>query len=282
MMAETASLKSTDSTDNLRSQLDFNTNTNNASPPQKFSHHQQTITTLQEAFPSVESSVIEAVLENQHGNVESSFEVLLGMSDPDYQAPTDDDRYALEQQEKEDALLAKQLAQEYNKHQQRQQRQQQQQDNTGNTDSVFSGFQEELPVIKERVIEVGNAAKKKIMGFYNSFMEQGSSTNPNNHNSNYYNNNNRYQDGLTNDMRGLRLSSDSNLTPGRTSTHEQQLDDDAAFARRLAMEDAHLERLSAQRLKQQQQQQQQEPYEKKGMHVEEGKNRHRQGLVDYS
>jgi hypothetical protein len=108
------------------------------------------------------------------------------------------------------------------------------------------------------------AAKKKIMGFYNSFMDQSSSSSP------------QTAETMTNDMRGLRLDSNP------------QMDDDAAFARRLAMEDAQLERLckfdtiyeethshtlmnlfmggrtiAAQRSKQQS--------EKKGVQVEEGK-----------
>lgn len=114
-------------------------NTSPAPPPKPLSPHQQALATLQEAFPSVEPGVIEAILEIQHGNMEAAFEVLLGMSDPDYQAPaTTDDQYALEQQEKEDALLAKRLAQQYD---QQQQRQQQPQPQRQDSESVFSGFQ---------------------------------------------------------------------------------------------------------------------------------------------
>jgi hypothetical protein len=41
---------------------------------------------LKEAFPDVEDDIIEAILHSQAGNVDSSFEVLLGMSDPNYKS----------------------------------------------------------------------------------------------------------------------------------------------------------------------------------------------------
>lgn len=39
---------------------------------------------LKEAFPDTDVEVIEAVLQTQNDNVESTFEILLGMSDPSY------------------------------------------------------------------------------------------------------------------------------------------------------------------------------------------------------
>jgi hypothetical protein len=41
---------------------------------------------LKEAFPDVEDDIIEAILHSQAGNVDSSFEILLGMSDPNYKS----------------------------------------------------------------------------------------------------------------------------------------------------------------------------------------------------
>ena len=41
---------------------------------------------LKEAFPETDTEVIEAVLQAQNDNIESSFEMLLGMSDPSYKA----------------------------------------------------------------------------------------------------------------------------------------------------------------------------------------------------
>lgn len=57
-------------------QLQQQTRLDNLPPP---------VRTLKEAFPDVDIEVIEAILESQRGQVEPSFEVLLGMSDPSYQ-----------------------------------------------------------------------------------------------------------------------------------------------------------------------------------------------------
>ncbi|KAI8093713.1 uncharacterized protein BX664DRAFT_330386 [Halteromyces radiatus] len=264
MMAESTSLHSMSSNENKNDQTILTKEVNASSPkgedttsPQQqqqeqeqqlpISPHQQAINTLQEAFPSVELQVIEAIFESQHNNLDATFDILLGMSDPSYKssAPTitnDDDRLAQEQQEKDDELLARQLAQEYDQQQQRQQRQQPRSEN----ESTFSSIQEELPVIKERVIEAGNVAKKKIMDFYNSFMDQSSSNNNANNSQQPYQQQ-QYQEkkSLSDDMRGLRLSTSPSQYLVQTSTSDQQMEDDAAFARRLAMEDAHLERLAA-------------------------------------
>lgn len=41
---------------------------------------------LKEAFPDIDLEVIEAILQAQNDGLESSFEILLGMSDPNYQS----------------------------------------------------------------------------------------------------------------------------------------------------------------------------------------------------
>ncbi|KAF7723406.1 hypothetical protein EC973_002050 [Apophysomyces ossiformis] len=164
------------------------------------------VRTLKEAFPDIDVEVIEAILDSQRGQVEPAFEVLLGMSDPSYKpeaarqetntrstattiedAPDDDDNIpappmpprpsqaalARDEQMRKDEEYAKQLALEderirvlqYQRGQQLRQQQQQQQHRED--DEPLFNFQEEFPVIKEKVIEAGNAAKKKVMDFYN-------------------------------------------------------------------------------------------------------------------
>ncbi|KAI8146062.1 hypothetical protein BJV82DRAFT_600309 [Fennellomyces sp. T-0311] len=179
----------------------------------------EAVRTLKEAFPETDVEVIEAILESQSNSVERSFEVLLGMSDPNYKPeviprpqPTDNtqddipppampprptgDRQAtqapygywqqpeqqpqhqqqpqeprsVEEQMRMDEEFARQLALQderdrVNQYRQRQQQQQQQQED----DQPLFNFQEDLPVIKEKVIEAGNAAKKKVMDLYNQF-----------------------------------------------------------------------------------------------------------------
>ncbi|KAI8355687.1 hypothetical protein BD560DRAFT_406959 [Blakeslea trispora] len=152
---------------------------------------------LKEAFPETDTEVIEAVLQAQNDNIESSFEVLLGMSDPSYKVtvatppmpprPQNEAPYAywqrqeqqqveqpisVEEQMRLDEAYAKQLLEEDRRYsqqrRQQQQQQQQQQHNRQNSEeeSLFN-FQDELPVIKEKMKEAGNAAKKKVLDFYN-------------------------------------------------------------------------------------------------------------------
>ncbi|MCJ1466446.1 ubiquitin-binding protein cue5 [Pseudocyphellaria aurata] len=54
-------------------------------PPRPLSPNQQSENTLREAFPSIDASVVKAVLRASGGSVEPAFNALLGMSDPDSQ-----------------------------------------------------------------------------------------------------------------------------------------------------------------------------------------------------
>ncbi|CAO3585925.1 unnamed protein product [Absidia cylindrospora] len=93
-----------------------------------------------------------------------------------------------EEQMRLDEEYAKQLAlederQRVQQHQSRQRQQQnQQQSEEGPMDEFIKDIQEELPVIKEKMIEAGNAAKKKMMDWYNQVK-----TNHMNNDDNSYN-----------------------------------------------------------------------------------------------
>ncbi|KAL9033355.1 MAG: hypothetical protein Q9214_007556, partial [Letrouitia sp. 1 TL-2023] len=52
-------------------------------PPRPVNPQQQAENTLKEAFPSIDASVIKAVLRASGGSIEPAFNALLGMSDPD-------------------------------------------------------------------------------------------------------------------------------------------------------------------------------------------------------
>ncbi|CAO3699347.1 unnamed protein product [Rhizopus stolonifer] len=156
---------------------------------------------LKEAFPDIDTDVIEAILQSQNDNVDRSFELLLGMSDPQYQPTpppmpprpqTDNAPYAYWQQHEgttaddqfhRDEEYAKQLALE-DERKARQRQQQRREQDKDEDDSIFnfqgtiehmfmsyklntSFFLEELPIIKEKVKEAGNAAKRKMLDFYN-------------------------------------------------------------------------------------------------------------------
>ncbi|KAI9260092.1 hypothetical protein EDC94DRAFT_611731 [Helicostylum pulchrum] len=117
------------------------------------------IKTLKDAFPDLDVEVIEAVLETQAGNLDATFEVLLGLSDPSYK-PTPQEVEGLSQL-RQDEEYARRLAREGDAHYP--------QNNAQTTQPLFN-LQEELPIIKEKVIEAGTAAKNKFMNFYNQLM----------------------------------------------------------------------------------------------------------------
>ncbi|KAL0088798.1 hypothetical protein J3Q64DRAFT_1731675 [Phycomyces blakesleeanus] len=100
-----------------------------------------------------------------------------GTQDPSIQTRS---QISVEEQLRMDEEFARQLAMEdanesdyqYQRQHQRQgyqrQRQQRVDDDSDDDDPLFN-FQEEFPVIKEKVIEVGNAAKKKVIDLFNQF-----------------------------------------------------------------------------------------------------------------
>lgn len=90
-------------------------------PPRPLSPQEQAANTLIEAFPSIDTKVVKAVLAASGGKVEPAFNALLGMSDPDFQpeeaAPQQPPRptqRAPQSQLEADELYARQLADQYN------------------------------------------------------------------------------------------------------------------------------------------------------------------------
>lgn len=94
-------------------------------PPRPLSAREQAENTLKEAFPSIDASVVRAVLTASGGNVEPAFNALLGMTDPDSQRepgpPAKPPRPARQapptstklSQLEADELYARQLAEQY-------------------------------------------------------------------------------------------------------------------------------------------------------------------------
>lgn len=99
-----------------------------AMPPRPLSPQQQAENTLIEAFPSIDTKVVKAVLNASGGKVEPAFNALLGMSDPDFQPeetpappPRQPPRPVQRQQKQQpmsqleaDEQYARQLAEQYN------------------------------------------------------------------------------------------------------------------------------------------------------------------------
>lgn len=207
------------------------------------------VKTLKDAFPDLDIDIIETILASQGGNLDSAFEVLLGMSDPSYKPEPSSD------QMRQDEEYARRLARES-------QRTQNTTPKNTNDQALLFNFQEELPIIKEKVIEAGAAAKNKIMNLYNQFM---AGPNDSQNMSGSSNNNNRNNGDLLETRMGNLSLTESQPSPNnasadlyewdgrvtqskvKTSTPNDQLLSDEEFARRIAREEAELAAASVNR-----------------------------------
>ncbi|KAH7004987.1 hypothetical protein EDB82DRAFT_65258 [Fusarium venenatum] len=173
-------------------QVQAPTSTNEAAPPKPprpVSETQQNEAILKEAFPSVELSVIKAVLRASGGRVEPAFNALLELTDPDAaqneptdvpppQPPRPQNRSQMSQMEA-DELYARQLAEHYdnvgdyenrtanrgaNDGRQRQGQQGQQGPEWGD-DREHSFLDDDLPVIRENLRKGFFETQEKVNGW---------------------------------------------------------------------------------------------------------------------
>ncbi|KAL4774806.1 hypothetical protein BDW60DRAFT_214752 [Aspergillus nidulans var. acristatus] len=131
-------------------------------PPRPLSPRQQAENTLKEAFPSVEVSVVKAVLVASSYDVERAFHALLGMTDPnasaqdDYAPPKPPRPSATQRQLEADELYARQLAEHYNRRAQPPRggdeayRRQRHFDDAAE-EKEYNFFDDDLPVIRENI-----------------------------------------------------------------------------------------------------------------------------------
>ncbi|RGB42016.1 hypothetical protein C1646_810291 [Rhizophagus diaphanus] len=148
----------------------------------------EAINTLKGMFPSVDPEVCEAVFEANQANLEQSINALLSMSDPNYKseenipAQTESGPNTSEQI-KRDEELARSLAAEadrqfyaenpqYDAQQQRQQHGQQPPPQQQQQQSAFPDFSEELPIIKEKIVQAVDTTKKKAKEWYEKLKQQ--------------------------------------------------------------------------------------------------------------
>lgn len=157
-----------------------------AKPPRPISPHQQAEITLIEAFPTIDTKVVKAVLTASGGKVEPAFNALLGMSDPDFrvedaqppaQPPRPAQRQPLNQLEA-DERLARQLAEQYNfdgrsGHQYNQRepgrRGPNQQRMSDNDDRERSFFDDDLPEIGRNIQEGFMETQKRVNSWITHF-----------------------------------------------------------------------------------------------------------------
>ncbi|PYI01727.1 hypothetical protein BO78DRAFT_423236 [Aspergillus sclerotiicarbonarius CBS 121057] len=131
-------------------------------PPRPLSPRQEAEKTLREAFPSIEASVVKAVLVASNWDVERSFHALLSMTDPtaaerDAPPPKPPRPTAAQRQLEADELYARQLAEHYNRRapQPRWENERPQQRPRSGSDmsdeKEYSFFDDDLPVIRENI-----------------------------------------------------------------------------------------------------------------------------------
>ncbi|KAI9376838.1 hypothetical protein BJX61DRAFT_5205 [Aspergillus egyptiacus] len=131
-------------------------------PPRPLSPKQQAENTLKEAFPSIEASVVRAVLVASAYDVERAFNALLGMTDPnaaqeDYAPPKPPRPTAAQRQLEADELYARQLAEHYNRRAQppRERHEasygQQRRGSELSEEKEYNFFEDDLPVIRENI-----------------------------------------------------------------------------------------------------------------------------------
>lgn len=156
-------------------------------PPRPASPHQQAEITLIEAFPTIDTKVVKAVLAASGGKVEPAFNALLGMSDPDFRVedtqppsrpPRPTQRQPLNQLEA-DELYARQLAEQYNgsgqstghRYNQREpgRRGPNQQRSADDEDRERSFFDDDLPEIGRNIQEGFMETQKKVNSWITNF-----------------------------------------------------------------------------------------------------------------
>ncbi|ORY74848.1 hypothetical protein BCR37DRAFT_196144 [Protomyces lactucae-debilis] len=136
------------------------------------------VETLQAAFPDIDAAVISAVLMASGQNLERSFDALLGMSDPNHKpdmpAPAPTLSAEQQQQIEADEELARQIGIEDRAYRKfaKTQRQRQQGEANANHEPERSFLDDELPVIKETIIQGFNETKTKVSGFLANLKEQ--------------------------------------------------------------------------------------------------------------
>ncbi|KAJ5568804.1 hypothetical protein N7450_011290 [Penicillium hetheringtonii] len=138
-------------------------------PPRPLSPREQSENTLKEAFPSVDASVIKAILTASNWNVERAFNALLGMTDPTAQEdmvpppkpprPSQQPTSTTQRQLESDEMYARQLAEHYNSGQRRapapgwenDPRYRRPRGSEDSEEREYNFFEDDLPVIRENL-----------------------------------------------------------------------------------------------------------------------------------
>lgn len=162
-------------------------------PPRPQSPQQQAENTLIEAFPSIDTKVVKAVLAASGGKVEPAFNALLGMTDPDFKpeeaAPPQPPRPTQRQQQQQqpqsqleaDEMYARRLAEHYNNqyepqqtryNQRANQNPNQQRPRYGEEDREHSFFDDDLPEIGRNIQRGFAETQKQVNSWLTNFKKR--------------------------------------------------------------------------------------------------------------
>ncbi|KAM0723225.1 hypothetical protein Q7P37_001425 [Cladosporium fusiforme] len=161
-------------------------------PPRPQNAQEQAENTLIEAFPSIDTKVVKAVLAASGGRVEPAFNALLGMTDPDFQAeeaaPPQPPRPAQRQQQQQpqnqleaDEMYARRLAEHYNSqadpqqtryNQRAHQNPNQQRPRYAEEDREHSFFDDDLPEIGRNIQRGFAETQKQVNSWLTNFKKR--------------------------------------------------------------------------------------------------------------
>ncbi|EUC33773.1 hypothetical protein COCCADRAFT_95079 [Bipolaris zeicola 26-R-13] len=148
-------------------------------PPRPVDPQVQAQNTLIEAFPTVDSNVIKAVLVASGGKVEPAFNALLSMSDPNFKAeeapPPQPPRPQPRSQLEQDEIFARQLAQHYESQGgsgPQRPRQQGTRQRQGESEREYSFFDDDLPEIRKNIEQGFKETQQTVTKWISNFTKK--------------------------------------------------------------------------------------------------------------
>ncbi|KAJ5160544.1 uncharacterized protein N7482_007548 [Penicillium canariense] len=159
-------------------------------PPRPLSPREQSVNTLKEAFPTIEPTVIKAILNASNWNVERAFNALLGMTDPTAQEdmvpppkpprPSKPATTTTQRQLEADEQYARQLAEHYNAGGRRgpapgwenDPRYRQPRGSEDSEEKEYNFFEDDLPVIRDNFRKGFLETQTKVNSWFGNLKKQ--------------------------------------------------------------------------------------------------------------
>lgn len=172
-------METRDTRENSRAQVTPPDVTDTHTPDPKDKAENPNVAILRSAFPEIDISIIRAVLIASSNNVEKAFDGLLGMSDPTFKPdlPAQTPTHTLSDEQQIQILADEEFARQVALQGSRRSRQQ----NTGqhatqqepsSPETTRNFIDDDLPVLKENIIQGFNETKSKVNSFLSSIRSQ--------------------------------------------------------------------------------------------------------------